>query len=143
MTAPTGNAEPRGDHRMLFQHMAGKEGDHHRLQAVRHEGDEHRRGIKEEVAEERADTANKEGGERVEQNGRRADDDIVEVQMPAGDGDTEGTESDIQCREHSRHRDTQDGKVRFFRCFDHGIAFLSLFATVLFGKLSLALSGRL
>lgn len=99
-----------------------EDGNDDRLHPVRDEGDKHRRGIKEQIAEERPDAPDEEGGKGIEQDRRRADHDVVEIEVSAWDGDAEGAERDVQRREHCRHGQTQDGEVRFLIRF-HGGSF--------------------
>ena len=58
-----------------------KEGDDHGLHPVYDERDEHGRGVKEHVADERTDAAHQKGVERLKQNRRRHE---------AHDGDISG-----------------------------------------------------
>ena len=78
----------------------GTQGNHHRLEPVGHQGDEHRRRIEEKVPQECTHAAHKEGPQGVQQNGGGTDHGIVQIQVPAGHGDTEGAHGNIQRHEH-------------------------------------------
>lgn len=96
-----GDSDPRRQHRMLFQNVMRKHGNHDRLQTVCDKGHEHRRRVKEQIAEESADAAYRKRGERIEQNGGGAYNDIIHIEMSAGDGDSEGTHGYVESRKHS------------------------------------------
>ena len=93
---PRKNRQNGTRHRGQFFLAPGNERDDHGLQAVRDQRNEHRRGVKEEVAEKRADSAHKEGRDRVKDEGGQADDDIVEIKVPARHRHAKGTERDVQ-----------------------------------------------
>jgi len=62
---------------------------------MRKKADEHRRGVKNQVAEERPDAADDKRGKGVEDEGSKANYDIVEIKMTAGDVDAEGAEHNV------------------------------------------------
>ena len=64
-------------------------------------GDEHGEGIEKEIPEERAHTADKKCAQGVERQGGNDNDDIIQVNMPAGDRDAERRENSIYCHEQS------------------------------------------
>lgn len=64
-------------------------------------GDEHGEGIEKEIPEERAHTADKKCAQGVERQGGNDDDDIVQVNVPAGDGNAERRENGIYRHEQS------------------------------------------
>ena len=83
--------------------------NHHSLQAVRDERDKHRGGIEEEVPQKRTDTAHHKGRERIQQNTGRADDHIVQVQMPAGHRDAERAQGNVHGQQYRRHGQPENG----------------------------------
>ena len=74
----------------------GAERNDDRLQAVRDERDEHRRRIEEQIAEERADAADHERRERIEQDRGRAYYNVIQIQMTARYRDAERAECYIK-----------------------------------------------
>ena len=101
------NADNRAEVRLVLHKLMYEERDNDRLQTVRHKRDEHRRGIKEEIAEKCTDTADHKRLDRSEQDRRKADNDIVQIQMPARYGHSKRAERNIHRHKHGCYRDIQ------------------------------------
>lgn len=113
------HADEGCDHGLLLHHPVGAERNGDRLQSVRDERDEHRRRIKEEIAEERADTADAERPQRVKDQRGKADDHVVQIEMSARNGNAEHAHAhnDVHC--HQQRRRAEPARAVFrFRC--HG-----------------------
>lgn len=96
----------RSSHRKetaAFETVAGNIGNGHGLEAVGHKGYEHGQRIKEEIPQKGADAAYQEGPCRVKNQGRRDDDDIVQVQMAAGDREAEGRKGHVHGHEKAAY----------------------------------------
>ena len=63
-------------------------------------GYEHGQGIKEEISQKGTDTAYQESTGGVQDQGRRHDDDIVQVEVAAGDRQAKGRKTDV----HGHHK---------------------------------------
>ena len=83
------------------EQAAEKHRDRDCLQAVRRQGHKHGKGIENKVSHEGAESAHDKGSDRIQQQGRRADHDIIQVQMAARNRNSEGTEDDIHSHQNS------------------------------------------
>ena len=86
---------PQGQERPAPETVAVYIGNGHGLETMGCKGYEHGQGIKEEISQKGTDTANQEGTGGVQDQGRRHDDDIVQVEMAAGDRQTKGRKTDV------------------------------------------------
>ena len=71
------NADTRRKNGVLFHNVVRKDGNYDRLQPVYRKRNEHRQRIKQQVADERADTSDHKRCKRVKDYCGKADDDIV------------------------------------------------------------------
>ena len=94
------HTDTRSEFRVFFKNVMEKNGDNDRLKSMCYKGNEHRGRIKKQVSEKRADTADHKRRDRIEQYRRKADNDIVKIQMSAGNGNAERAQSDVH-----RHKD--------------------------------------
>ena len=103
------NADPGRQLRAALPELVGKEGDHHGLQPVRDQRDKHGGRIKQKIPKEGADASHGKGFERIEQNGGKADHDIVQIEMAAGNRNAEGAERNIDRHQDGRGREADRG----------------------------------
>ena len=92
------NANPTTQRFTVREESMRAQGNDHCLKSVCHKRDKHRSRIEEKVSQECTYTAHSKGSQRIKQNCRGTDNNIVHVQMPTRHGYSKGTQRDIHCQ---------------------------------------------
>ena len=71
-----------------------------RLQTVRDQRHEHGQGVEDHISQKGADAADHERRQRIHEDGSRADDDIVQIKMPARNRHACRTHGDVHCHQN-------------------------------------------